>query len=104
MTCGCLQFAKTGLSVAVKIVAADRASKAERRRRLAICLTCELCTQNLGQYVLTCGRLFDGSPRDEQADGCGCVIMIKAALSDERCPRGCWESRQSSPPLNNSLQ
>jgi len=98
-------LAKAGVGVGVKIVAADRASKAERRRRLAICLTCELCTHNLGQYVLTCGRLFDGSPRDEQADGCGCVIMIKAALSGERCPRGKWgPEEKSSPPLNNSLQ
>jgi len=104
MTCRCTEIVKTGLDVARKLVTGERATVDEAQRRRAICTTCQLLTLHFGKHVLTCGRLFDGTPRDAARDGCGCIIMIKAALSGERCPRGRWEAPQSSPPLNNSLQ
>ena len=104
MTCKCKELAKQGLSVAKKILSADRAALPERTRRIAICMKCELMQLHLARRVMTCGRPFDGSARDDQHDGCGCVLTLKAALLAEKCPRGRWEMAESEPPLNNCLQ
>ena len=105
MTCRCTEIVKTGVDLARKLVTGERAPVDEAQRRRAICTTCQLLTLHFGKHVLTCGRLFDGTPRDAARDGCGCVIMLKIALAGEACPRGKWgPEEKSSPPLNNSLQ
>jgi len=83
-----INMVKTGAQVIGKIAAGRWAPPQTIEYRRQQCSSCSLRT-----IVLTvefCGKPYNGRITHTETEGCGCMIRMKTALADEKCPLGKW--------------
>jgi hypothetical protein len=82
----------------VKFVVEEKADQQEWERRKQICMSCQYKNSN-GERLIrsiqggyySCGlfRLRE-ILRDSKAEGCGCILNIKWAGKNQKCPNSLW--------------
>jgi len=87
--CGkAIRLVGKGASVTKKLIVGKRVRVDTQRKRLKICGECDLYSCKV--FGPVCGTLYSGKERNEEVEGCGCLLAVKVSLKGESCPRGKW--------------
>lgn len=91
-----------GIGSLVQGLASGPADEQTVQYRTAVCRQCQgadskgerlfrvVAIPGAGNMAFCGAPRWKGMYRDEQADGCGCVLKVKLATKTAMCPRGMW--------------